>query len=576
MNDLLLPKDIQESPDKNADLYIMLGELGSLSYREKSYIKSLSYFEESLKHFNLFYNHVAANQNLSEDIIKYLLKQSEFIKGKIVELLNILGDQELKHKRIEEALSYYKKMLLYISNNASLLFKIASCLQEKGYYVSAVTFLEQVIKLRPQHADSYRLLGDIHREKFKNEDKATEYYKKYIESNNAQKNVSSTLDTMEGLRKDADKYKTIEEKIKYLETTIESLEKGSTEYMDSIRSLAIAYYKKNMYPEAIECVKKLFKYGVTQDDYFFYGCLNLRIGNFSEGWKYYEYRPFDSNNKMLYPDMTKPKWEGQDISDKTLLVQCEHDFGEMIQSFRYVKLLKEQQIAKNIIFRVPDSLVELLGTSSDDIKIRGLSTSVKTYSFDYYCHLMSLMSFFKTTKDNIPMADGYIKADENKVSEFKKEYFDNNLLKVGIAWFSENIHNNTSNIPFSTFLPLTLIGNLKVYSLQNPTAAEKPLLRKSRNEIVNLSEKLKNFSDVAAALANLDVLITSDSSLLNLAGAMGIKTCALLDQNANWKWFMDKELTPWYKSVRIFRKKSDTDTWPLLMNNVIKYIKTIK
>lgn len=402
-------------------------------------------------------------------------------------------------------------------------------------------------------------------EYYKNKDYAgaISYYNKYIELNQTNPVIYNMLGY---LYQKLAPYEEIERRIECFEKALEL----NPKYTQAIRNLAFAYPLVGKYSEAINCFHKLFNEGAVTDDYFAYACLKLRLGDFEEGWKYFDARFLKVYGKTDYPEIDKPRWEGQEIKDKTLLVQFEQGFGDSIQFFRYLEQLKP--IAKKIIFRVQNELVELFKINTD-IEIIGEKVPVKEISFDYHIPLMSLPYILKATLQNIPFSQGYIKADEKKFIEYKKEFFDNDCFKIGISWHGTNIGNINRNIPLSSFYSLTELKNVKIYSLQK-VFDKNDLERLPNNiEIVNLGKSFSDFSDTAAAMANLDLFITSDNSVLNLAGAMGKKTFLLLNKFAEWRWMFDEEKTPWYKSVKIFKKQNELDNWDLLIKKVIEDIK---
>jgi hypothetical protein len=186
---------------------------------------------------------------------------------------------------------------------------------------------------------------------------------------------------------------------------------------------------------------------------------------------------------------------------------------------------------------------------------------------------MSLPHILKIKKDDIPSTQGYIKADANKAQEYKKKVFNNDSFKIGISFQGSKDGNERRNIPLETFYPLTQIPGAKVYSFQKGFGSEQLQNLPADVEMIDLGTGFRDFSDTAAALSNLDLFVTSDNGVFNLAASMGVKTFLLLNQDSEWRWFFDEEKTPWYDSVKIFKKQNEEDDWSLLMQKVVDEIR---
>lgn len=413
-----------------------------------------------------------------------------------------------------------------IDNNTSYDFKKLGDEQYKnGNYTAAIEYFEKHIEKNPQDALIYNMIGYL--------------YKRIDEDEN------------------------IDKQIKYFEKALEI----RPDFRSATRNLAYAYYRMRKYEEAIKFYRNLLKLDPLADDYCAYACIMLQLGDFKEGWKYYEYRFLKKYGRTDYPAIDKPRWEGQTIPDKTLLVQYEQGFGDSIQFLRYLQLLKP--FVKKIIFRVQDELVDLFRINVNGIEIAENSTSFEDLSFDYHIPLMSIPSVINTSIENIPSPEGYINAEKNKVEAYKKEFFDNDCFKIGISWHGMPTGNRDRDVPLTHFYNLSKLNNVKIYSFQKGPG-EKQLEKLPLGiEIINMGKIFNNFSDTAAAMANLDLFITSDNSSFNLAGAMGKRTFVLLNKDSEWRWFLDEDSTPWYNSVKIFKKQKKNESWDLLMQRVI-------
>lgn len=547
-------------------LSIMYNDLGILNYQKKSYKKALSCFEEAMKYFDILYKNIDKTVSSNQDFIKLIQQQIFETKISILDISKKLGDEKFEGNDFFGALEYYKN-IIPCSLDEALCIRVSDCLLELGAYISAVSFLTIAAELNPQNAKHYRAIGDIYNEKMDNYESAVAFYEKYVENEKEDKvGLSEVYCGLGHLYEKFGKYETVEKQIECFQKAIEL----DPSFVGAYRNLTVAYPRVKKNQEAIDCFKKIFELGATMDDFFDYACLNIKLKNFKEGWKYYEYRFSKEKSATPYPKMPKPKWKGEDISDKTLLVQCEQGFGDSIQFFRYIPQLKSK--ASKVIYRAPDELVDLLQKNADGFEIVKNSTPIEKIAFDCHIPLMSLPKVLEATVENIPMTQKYISADPSKIEEYKNNFFNNDCIKIGISWHGAAVGNQDRNIPFETFLPLARLKNVKLYSFQKNITVEELDKLPLDVEVIKLGRTFKDFSDTAAAMANLDLFISADNGVFNLAGAMGVKTFLLLNSNAEWRWFLDDEINPWYENVKIFRKENDLDSWDLLMHKVIPQI----
>lgn len=563
-------QNVQMNIEGIKQLSIMYNNLGTLEYEKKNYKKALGSFEEALKYYDILYRSIDKTSSANTDFINILQQQILDTKIYIITVSQKLGDEKFNSNDYYGALEYYKN-IISCNIDEKLCEKVSQCLIEIGAYVSAVSFLSLAVELNPQNTKFYFQIADIFDSKLEDYNKALFYYDKYTQAEtNDNKKLAEAYCTMGHLYEILGKYENIDKQIEYFQKSLDE----DPSFLLSLRNLTIAYIRSKRYQEALDCFKKIFELGATMDDFFEYACLNIRLKNFKEGWKYYEYRFSKENGPTYYPKMPKPKWKGEDITDKTLLVHYEQGFGDVVQFFRYVELLKP--LAKKIVVMVQKELVELLKINIEGIEVYGPSQSIEQIPFDCHIPLMSLPRRLEASVDNIPCPQKYISADNKKVEEYRKNYFNNDKIKIGICWHGAQEGFSDRNIPFETFFELNKLENVQLYSFQKNITVEELDKLPVGLDIVKLGRTFNDFSDTAAALANLDLFVASDNSVFNLAGAMGVKTSLLLNSNSEWRWFTDDETTPWYENVRIYRKENELDSWDSLMKKVVSDISAEK
>ena len=331
-----------------------------------------------------------------------------------------------------------------------------------------------------------------------------------------------------------------------------------------LNNVTITASKANQQALAGRYWNKLFKLGgLTNDDKFDYAAYCLKNGDF-KGWeKYYEYRFDKETNPTVIPKIDKPRWDGsQDISDKTLLVCYEQGFGDTILMAGYLPRLTK--IAKKVIYVVQDSLTALIRNSFKDINIIS-ATDFKTrfLDYDYYIPSMSIPMALKLDRENISVGEGYIKPNEEIVHRYKTLFFDNNKLKIGLSLSGNKNGDTTRDIPIEAIKPLTKLKNVQLYLLNKDIEIDNP-------KIINLGQTFNDFYDTAGAIANCDIVISADNVLMNLAGAIGVKTFGLFNYHNQFRYFdLTGDNIVWYTSVKPF-VCNDVNNWKGLVGRIIK------
>lgn len=546
-------------------LYIMYSDLGFMHKQKGEPRKALRYLKEVVVLFNILSEYFKKNPDISDTFLREIEIHLFEVKKTINDISNSIIGLEYKDKNIESEITSCNKIFYYGADDYEVYYRIGMHLRQIGAKVSAIYFLDRALNLNPERYDIARLLGDIYRMDINDFSQAIKYYTQYVEFAPKNKDLAHAYNTLGHLYERLSQYENLDKQIECFEKALEI----APDLKPAIRNLTVVYPRAERDIDAAKCFEKLLRLGATMDDYFDYAALKIKLKDFKDGWKYYEYRFSKENNPTAYPKMNKPKWRGQKIPGKTLLVQYEQGFGDSIQFFRYLDQLK--LFADKIIFRVQNELVDLLKANANGFEVVGMSTPIESLNFDYHVALMSLMHYLNTTVDNIPLTEGYIKADEDKIEKYKKEFFDNDCLKIGISWQGAAIGNKRRNVTLESFYALAQTKGVKIYSFQKGAPEQIEKIPKNI-EIVDLGATFKDFADTAAAMANVDLFVTSDNAVYQLAAAMGKKTFLLLSKDAEWRWFYDDQTTPWYKSVRIFKKENERDSWDTLMKRVVDTI----
>lgn len=291
----------------------------------------------------------------------------------------------------------------------------------------------------------------------------------------------------------------------------------------------------------------------------------LKQGKMAEGFQEYEWRQYtDVENYEWF--RKKELWKGDSFSNKRLLVFSEQGLGDALQFSRYLPQVKAR--GGSIIFLARKPLVPLLQGCLGIDSV--LEEKVDLADFDLSVPLMSLPAIFGTTLNTIPRKIPYLTAEKRKVDKWRTWLSNQGMKKIGIVWsgnvYGGNMVNRAAHL--ADFAPLAHIKDAAFYSLQKGEAMQQLYTSIPKGmKIINLEPELKDFSETAAAIANLDLVISVDTSVPHLAGAMGKPVWTLLPFCSEWRWLIDRKDTPWYSSMRLFRQENPGD-WRKVIENV--------
>jgi len=289
--------------------------------------------------------------------------------------------------------------------------------------------------------------------------------------------------------------------------------------------------------------------------------LHLTRGDFKRGWTHYEARfraPATSNPTIQFDGV---RWDGtQSLASKTLLVHAEQGLGDTIQFCRYLPLIAARGAA--VVFEVMPSLVTLMRTLPGAVRVVARGNSLP--AADFHSALLSLPLAFGTELATIPAEVPYLSADTRRVASWAPALATLGGLKVGIAWqgnpeVERLIWARGRSIPLAALAPLAQLPGISLVSLQKGTGAEQLRQVPFRDRILDLGREFDQgpdaFLDAAAVIATLDLVISSDTSIVHLAGALGRPVWTLLHASADWRWLLGRDDSPWYPSMRLFRKR---------------------
>lgn len=293
----------------------------------------------------------------------------------------------------------------------------------------------------------------------------------------------------------------------------------------------------------------------------------LLRGNFKQGWQEYEARLHSPEviKRFGFREFSEPIWDGSDIGDKTLLVYAEQGYGDAIQFCRYLPLLQAR--IQHLFFECRPELLRLMRGLTGGITCiaRRDDSREPTIPFDYRIPMMSLPRIFGTELNTIPANVPYLIPDPALIQQWRTRIQDNGL-RVGLVWAGSPSHqsNRYRSLSLEQLLPLANIPDVSFYSLQKGVAAAQAAHPPTGMKLIDLSGDITDFSDTAAIISNLDLVISVDTSVAHLAGALGRPAWVMLYFPAEWRWLLDRNDSPWYPSMRLFRQSSTREWGPVL------------
>jgi tetratricopeptide (TPR) repeat protein len=479
----------------------------------------------------------------------------------------------LKEKKVTDALEQYRELMGYSGFPINIYKNVGLCMKELGNADLAIKFLKRFEELSPDKEDVYFYLADITYSDIKDNLKAIEYYERALEKN---KNNFSLYNMLGHLYSTCYQDKFKEKQLYYLENAFRLAPNNRV----VVKNLAYVYGKFNEIEKADEMYSKLMYLNPTHSDLHSYGAYLVHNKRFAEGFKYLQHRFQKEDLKSAaFPTLfsnKKRKWSPKlNISDKHILVHFEQGFGDSIMFARFLGELKKRCAEVSLIVQNP--LIDLFNDSNLGIKIYHES-EIQSIKYDYYIPMMDLPLVCETTPETIPLAKGYLKVPKSKINAFRKAYInDNNKFKIGIAYEGTMASKETDrDIPLEFLYPLMRLPQVEVYSFQVDDISRQMDRIPEDANLIRLGKKFKNFEDTACAMNCMDLMVTTDNGVMNLAGALGIKTFGLFNTITEWRWFKTQgDDIAWYKSIKPFQAPT-SGAWDIPVSDVMEQIELLR
>lgn len=458
------------------------------------------------------------------------LQKAEYIFNKIlkkqrnnVDILCKLGELYAQIGSMEKSISCFKKAIELDPFFAMAYFKLGDALQEKGNLDEAVTFYMKALELNPHNACIYNNIGIILNEKGQY-DEAIKYYQKALQLN--------------------------------------------PNFETAYNNLGIAFKDKGNLDDAIKYYQKALQLSPTNAVIHYGLSMTLLLdGNFKEGWKRYEWRwKCEEHYRRNFRNFKKPLWNGSDITGRTILLHDEQGCGDGIQFIRYATLVAQR--GAKVIVECREELKSLLQNVEGVDQV--FACGEQLCEFDLYCPLLSLPLVFDTTLENIPSTIPYITAESTLLHKWQeKVQHDDSKVKIGLVWAGSKTHKKDRfrSCSLEMFAPLSQLTGITLYSLQKGESSQEAEIAAKRMNLIDYTEEINDFSDTAALIESLDLVISVDTAVAHLAGALGKPVWTLLPFVPDWRWMLTREDSPWYPTMRLFRQPS-FEEWESVIEKV--------
>jgi tetratricopeptide (TPR) repeat protein len=443
-----------------------------------------------------------------------------------------LGGLWLATGKLDEAISHYRTATDVMPDLAEAHCNLANALRQRGDETGALASVKRAIELKPEMPEAHNVLGCIWQDRRRPADALAEFVK---------------------------------------------AAQVRPDYGEALNNAGSVLEQLGRWAEAARFYQNAISSRPEEPRFHHNLALNLLMrGEYAAGWAEHEWRRREPTNPAGR-NFGKPEWDGSPIPGKTLLIHTEQGLGDSIQFARYIALAHQQAVAGGdpsavkIIVETRAPLVPLFASG-----IGGLSAVITQGqplpAFDLHLPLFTAPMRFATRVDNVPNQVPYISADPARAGAWAaKMPKSEGKLRIGLAWAGNPRHRNDRirSCPPSQLEPLASVGGALFFSLQkrDPTQQQLQGSPPAALNIIDLTADLSDFADTAALIANLDLVISVDTAVAHLAGAMGKPVFVMIPSHPDWRWLLDREDSPWYPTMRLFRQPAVGD-WASVVGRV--------
>ncbi|HEX9390193.1 MAG TPA: tetratricopeptide repeat protein [Usitatibacteraceae bacterium] len=473
------------------------------------------------------------------------------------ELHFCIGNFYLERSDFRNALSSFECAVLVSPRNAAWLLNRGVALQMLQEFEEALQSYEQALHIDPDYADAHSNRGSVllilkrHQDALDSVDQAIK---------------------LKPDHSDAHKYRGWA--LRFLQRSEEALSslalalKINPKSAEALHIRALALHDLQRHQEALHSFAKYLQLNPNDaEGHRNEGLCRLQMGDFAKGWPKYEWRRKTAifKNEFRRPDES-PLWLGEEpLAGKTLLLQAEQGLGDTIQFCRYVD--QAVNLGATVLLEVQPLLKSLLAPlkGASQVFVRGDACP----AHDYHCQLLSLPFAFKTQLNSIPANIPYLQSDPERIRHWGIKLGAKNKPRVGIAWSGNAAHENDHNrsIPLASLAKIISSRAQFVCLQKDLRTSDQAAMSTMRDDITFLDGTINDFSDTAALIDLMDVVISVDTAVAHLAGALGKPLWLLLPFRSDFRWLLERGDSPWYPTATLFRQRKSSD-WDSVLDTV--------
>jgi tetratricopeptide (TPR) repeat protein len=581
--------------DARADHFDVLQMLGFLRYQQGRFPEALSLIGAALH----------ASPNVPSALLNYglvlaALKRHEealasydkalAIQPSYAEAFYNRGIALRSLGRPAEALASFDRALAIRPDSAEALYNRGSALQALRRPAEALASYDKALAIKPDYVEALNnrslVLLDLHRpaEALAGFDQALAIQPSHARALNNRGNTLQELQRPAEALASYDKALAIQPAyaealynrgivLRDLHRSAEALESFdkalaiNPDHVDALNNRGVALRDLNRPTEALASYDRALAikpdYAETHSNR---SCLRLLLGDFDPGWEEFEWRWRVPEFAPWRRDFAAPLWLGEEpLAGKTILLHAEQGFGDAIQFVRYAPLVAAR--GAKVILEVPPPLTALCSGIAGVALVIGRGE--KLPEFDCHCPLLSLPLAFKTGLETIPAGAAYLSASEDRVIKWRQRLPEPRKRRIGIAWAGNPAFkgDHTRSIGLTRLLPLLSVTGVEFLSLQRDLREGDRDILRNNSHVMQMGDAMEDFGDTAAIMASLDLVISSDTAVAHLAGALGKPVWVLLQYVADWRWLLGRSDSPWYPTARLFRQPEIGD-WESVIRQV--------
>jgi len=465
-------------------------------------------------------------------------------------------------EKVDEASRCYREALRLKPDFAEACRQLAMALFSQDKVDESISSFQEALRLDPDNAEVHTNLGNA----FGRQDKPDEAIRCHRQALRLNPDCAEAHTNLGNVLARQDR---LDEAIGCHRQALRVL----PDFVPAWTNLGSVRAQKRQFDEALTC----YEHALTHDashvqTHFNRALLWLLLGNWAQGWPEYEWR-WQTKGYGRYA-FRQPRWDGSPLTGRTIFVFAEQGLGDTLQFIRYLPWVQER--GGRVILQCQPRLMPLLaGAGGID---RLVAAGAPFPAFDVYAPLLDLPGLFHTSPENVPAAVPYLHADAGLVEHWKSAMCEvrgatseevpltshiahrTSHFLVGIAWQGTSTYRGDGqrSIPLTNFAALARVPGVQLVSLQKGPGADQLRSLAGQLPVLDLGSRLDEasgaFMDTAALMMNLDLVISSDTSLPHLAGALGVPVWVALSQVPDWRWLLEREDSPWYPTMRLFRQ----------------------